>query len=106
MPECGGISGYRNKYMDFESLKAILQSSDMEEVLAPQSADIFNIFCKKDGEHINTIQTIEDENGRRTISASAYRRLERELSSHHLMHLEHNILIYEGTAEAVPQSQF
>jgi hypothetical protein len=95
--------------MDFESLREMLQSNDMEEVLAPQSADIFNIFCKKDGEHIDTIQALEDEpdNGRRTISPQAYRWLERALNSHRLQHQpDYHVSIYEGAAEPVSKIKY
>lgn len=95
--------------MDFESMRQMLQSNDMEEVLAPQSADIFNIFCQKDGEHINTIQAIEDENesGRRYISPQAHRLLERAVSSHRLQHQpDYHVSIYEGAAEPVSKTQY
>lgn len=95
--------------MDLVSIKQLLQSNEMEAVLAPQSADIFNIFCQKDGEYINTIQAIEDENdnGRQSILPLAHRLLERAVSSHRLQHQpDHHILIYDGAAETVSKSQY
>jgi hypothetical protein len=95
--------------MDFESMREMLKSNDMEEVLFPQSADIFNIFCNKDGEHIDTIQALEDEsdNRRRTISPQAYRRLERAMNSHRLQHQpDYQVSIYEGAAEPVSKTSY
>lgn len=95
-------TGTRN--MDFESLREMLKSNDMEEVLYPQSADIFNIFCKKDGDYISTVQALEDENGsgQRRISPHAHRLLERLMNSHRSQHqADYQVSIYESAAEPV-----
>lgn len=95
--------------MDFESMRQLLKSNEMEEVPAPQSTDIFNIFCQKDGEYINTIQAIEDDNdsGRRIISPEAHRLLKRAVNSHRLQHQpDHHIFIYEGAAETAAKTQY
>jgi hypothetical protein len=88
--------------MDFESVMEMLKSYDMEEVPAPQSADIFNIFCKKDGEHIDTIQRLEGEgqNMRRFIAPLAYRWMERAMKNHRVQHQpNYQVSFYEGTKE-------
>lgn len=96
--------------MDFESLKQLLKSNEMEEAQYAQSNDIFNIFCKKDGYHINTIQVIDDEKaqGRLAVTAYALNLLERAIKAHLELHQpDYNLSLFEdASTEAVTQSQF
>jgi hypothetical protein len=92
--------------MDFESLKQLLKSNEMEEAQYAQSNDI----CKKDGDHINTIQVIDDEKdqGRLAVTAHALNLLERAIKAHLELHQpDYNLSLFEdASTEAVTQSQF
>lgn len=87
--------------MEFESMKLLLQSQDLEEVQSPPSSDIFNIFCKKDGDYINTIQVLEGTtSGQRTISTAAQLLLERAIASHRIQHqVDYHVSLYEDVSE-------
>ncbi len=87
--------------MEFESMKLMLQSQDLEEVQSPPSSDIFNIFCKKDGDYINTIQVLEDATSeQRTISTATQLLLEKAVASHQVQHqVNYQVSIYEDVSE-------
>jgi len=87
--------------MDFESMRQLLESNEMEEEQAPRSTDVFNIFCKKDDDHINTIQVVEDENGQGAITEEALRLLVRAISDHQRdqHQIDYQVSIYEDVSE-------
>ncbi|MBP7863795.1 hypothetical protein KA183_19070 [bacterium] len=95
--------------MDFESIKQMLHSNDMEVAPAPQSNDIFNIFCKKDGDHISTIQVLEDEieSDYRAVLPLAHQLLERAVKAHRLKHPpNYQVSIYDDVAESAIKNKY
>lgn len=87
--------------MDFESFKKTLPSIEAEEVQT-EFNDIYNIHCTKDGDYINTIQIIEDEEaGQRIISQITLVLLQRAIDKHRIEHDESNyqVSIYEDVTE-------
>lgn len=95
-------------YMEFESMKLLLRNQDMEEVRVPGSSDLFNIFCKKDGEPINIIQAIESQDNSRELSILpvAALLLQREIENHRRQHLEMNVSVIEEVAEVAFNTSF
>ncbi len=97
-----GVATAGTRTMDFESVRQMLQSNYMEEVQYPQSNDIFNVFCKKDGEYIGTIQVIDDETqmDQKIIAPLALRLLEQEIGLHRFDHqADYPVSIYEEVVE-------
>jgi hypothetical protein len=94
--------------MAFKSIDSLLESSDLEKQKESTTADIYNIFCRKDRLLVNTIQAIDDENvpGRQFILAQSLKALKKSIGEHHgQYHLDRNItMLYDETSEVAKPS--